>query len=107
MTDKRRLLGVTLGLATLAMSTGASMTFYEESLPSTMNPLFASSMVDNRVHELVFDRLYFHDPVTNELTSRLVDSYELADGGKAVKLNLAKGIKWHDGQPMKIGRAHV
>lgn len=98
MTDKRRLLGVTLGLATVALSTGASMTFYEESLPSTMNPLFAQSMVDNRVHELVFDRLYFHDPVTNELTSRLVDSFELADGGKAVKLNLAKGIKWHDGE---------
>ncbi|MED5369417.1 MAG: ABC transporter substrate-binding protein [Myxococcota bacterium] len=91
---------MTVGLAALALSTGASVTFYEESLPSTMNPLFAQSMVDNRVHELVFDRLYFHDPVTNELTSRIVDSYELADGGKAVTLKLNKSVKWHDGSSM-------
>ena len=99
MTLMRRLM--TLGLAsTVVLSTAATLNFYEESLPSSMNPLFAQSMVDNRVHELVFDRLYFFDPISNELTSRMVQRWELVNGGKAVKLYLKKGIRWHDGQPL-------
>ncbi|MCB9766104.1 MAG: ABC transporter substrate-binding protein [Alphaproteobacteria bacterium] len=96
----RRKLLMVMGIAATALSTGASLTFYEESLPSTMNPLFASSMVDNRVHELVFDRLYYYDPITNELVSQVVQQWELTDGGKGIRLTLKKGIKWHDGKPL-------
>lgn len=101
MKPTTRTMFTALGLAsTMALATGASLTFYEESLPSSMNPLFAQSMVDNRVHELVLDRIYHHDPITNELVSQIVERWELADGGKGVRLYLKKGIKWHDGQSM-------
>jgi hypothetical protein len=62
------LFAVSIGATSLLC--GTTLSFYEESLPSTLNPLFARSMVDSRVHEVIFDRLYFHSPVTNELTSR-------------------------------------
>ncbi len=87
------LAGVTL------LSTGTSLSFYEESLPTTMNPIYADTMVDNRVHELLFDRLYFHSPINNELTSRLVTNWATAEGGYAIRLELKRGLTWHDGVP--------
>ena len=56
---------LTAGAVTLAViGMGATLAYNEESLPTTMNPLFAASMVDYRSQELVFDRLWFHDAVT-------------------------------------------
>jgi peptide/nickel transport system substrate-binding protein len=86
------------GAIATIVSTGATLAFYEESLPTSMNPLYAQSMVDNRVHELVLDRLYYHSPITNELTSNVTSQWALAEGGKAVRLTLNKGIRWHDGE---------
>jgi peptide/nickel transport system substrate-binding protein len=73
--------------------------YYEEALPTTLNPLFARTMVDRRSQELVFDRLYFRSAITSALKSRLVENAEKLDGGKKLKLTVKKGIKWHDGQP--------
>ena len=99
MRRRARHLFLAAAVAGSALLSGTTLSFYEESLPSTLNPLFARSMVDSRVHEMIFDRLYFHSPITNELTSRLVDSWAVAEGGKAVRLTLKKGVKWHDGAP--------
>lgn len=86
------------GLALVALlGMGASLSYYEESLPTTLNPLFASTMVDNRSQELVFDRLWFHDPITNELQTRIVQEWSVVEGAKALKITLKSGIKWHDG----------
>lgn len=80
----------------LALLTGGSVSYYEESLPTTMNPLFARGMVDHRTHELVFDRLFFRSAVTNELKSNLVLKYMKLEDGKKLKVYLKDGIKWHD-----------
>ncbi len=89
------------GLASLALlGTGASLSYYEEALPTTLNPLFADTMVDRRSQELVFDRLWYHDAVTNELKSRIVQRYEIAEGGQALKIYLTPGIKWHNGKAL-------
>ena len=87
-----------LGMSTLLLG-GATVSYYEESLPTTMNPLFARSMVDHRSHELVFDRLFYRSAITNELKSRLVTKYERVDGGQKLKIYLKDGVKWHDGKP--------
>ena len=57
-------------------------------------------MVDYRAQELIFDRLWYHDAITNDLESRLVDKWELAEGGKAMRLTLKQNVKWHDLQPL-------
>ncbi|MCB9668366.1 MAG: ABC transporter substrate-binding protein [Alphaproteobacteria bacterium] len=88
-------LGLCGGLLFLA---GGSVSFYEEALPTTMNPLFARGMVDHRTHELVFDRLFFRSAITNELKSNLVLKYQKLEDGKKLKIYLKDGVKWHDGK---------
>ncbi len=78
----------------------AGVDYYEEALPSTMNPVFAKSMVDFRSHELVFDRLYHRSPITNELESRVVESDEVLNNGQMLKIEIKKGIEWHDGKKL-------
>ena len=51
------------GLATTLVA--AKLEYFEESLPTSLNPLYASSMVDSRAQELVFDRMWYHDAITN------------------------------------------
>jgi len=85
-----------IGLAT--MTTAARLEYFDESLPTTLNPLYASSMVDYRAQELVFDRLFYHDAITNELESRVIERWEVAEAGKGIKLTLISGLKWHSGR---------
>lgn len=99
MPSSTRSLMLAAGLSAAILSTGA-LSFYEENLPSTLNPLFATGMVDSRSQELIFDRLYFHYAIDNRLMSRVVEKGELADGGKAYRLTLKAGLKWHDGKPV-------
>ena len=93
-----RPLVIAVAILSSAVLAGSTMSYYEESLPSTMNPLFARTMVDRRAHELVFDRLYYRSAVTSEIKSRLVESEEVLEGGLKLAVLLKKGIKWHDGQ---------
>ena len=98
---RMRHLAVAAGLGAFMLLTAApTVSYYEESLPSTMNPLFARTMVDRRTHELVFDRLFYRSPVTNEIMSRLVTRYEKGSGNTSVTLWLKQGVKWHDGKSL-------
>ena len=94
---KRSILATTI-LATFVMGTAVEVQFYDESLPHTLNPLFAETMVDNRAQELYFDRLYYNDPIDNSLTSRLVNDSltQLEDAGKSLKLTINSNIRWHN-----------
>ncbi|MEZ4235925.1 MAG: ABC transporter substrate-binding protein [Myxococcota bacterium] len=84
----------------VVMLSASDLSFYEEALPTTLNPLFARSMVDRRAQELVFDRLFYRSAITSEIKSRLVQTTEVLDGGRGVKLTLKEGIRWHDGEPL-------
>jgi peptide/nickel transport system substrate-binding protein len=98
--SSRRVVGAMGLVITALVGTAGSVSYYEEALPTTMNPLFARSMVDFRTHELVFDRLYYRSPVDNALLSRLVEKYERIDNNTSVRVTLKQGIKWHDGQAL-------
>lgn len=88
------------GIFSAVFLTGTTVSYYEESLPSTMNPLYARSMVDYRAHELMFDRLFFRSPITNEIESRIVQSHEKLEDGRKLKLVIKEGIQWHDGEDL-------
>jgi peptide/nickel transport system substrate-binding protein len=74
--------------------------YYESSLPTTMNPLFARSMVDRRTHELVFDRLFYRSAVTAELKSRLIEEDTLSDDRRSITLDVRPGVRWHDDEKL-------
>ena len=90
-------MGIMLGFATLAAA--VKVQFYDESLPESLNPLYAESMVDFRAQELYFDRLYYNDPIDNKLTSKIVKRWEL-QSPTAIKLYLNEGLKWHNGEDL-------
>jgi len=87
----------TLIASTALLTAGGQISYYEESLPTTMNPLFARSMVDRRTHELIFDRLYYRSSITGDVVSRVIANAQ--PDGDTVRLTPKPGIKWHDGQP--------
>jgi len=88
------------GLAMGVLGTGATLNYFEEALPTSLNPLFTETMVDSRAQELSFDRLWYNDAITNEVQSRLVESHAVAEAGRAIKITLKEGITWHDGMPL-------
>mgnify|MGYP001181347052 FL=1 len=88
------------GLALAFVGTGATLAYFEESIPMSLNPLYAKTMADHRAQELVFDRLWFNDAITNELRSRVVQKYQVAEAGRAVEITLKTGIRWHNGQAL-------
>lgn len=89
-----------LALGVLPLLAGADIGYYEESLPTSLNPLFARTMSDRRSDELVFDRLFYRSAITNELKSRLVSQFERLDDGKKLKVVIRDGVKWHDGKSL-------
>ena len=88
------------GLALAFVGTGATLAYFEESIPMSLNPLYAKTMADYRAQELIFDRLWFNDAITNELRSRVVQKYQVAEAGRAVEVTLKTGIRWHNGQSL-------
>ncbi len=83
------------------MSIGAGpLAVYDSALPSTLNPLYARSMVDRRVHELIFDRLYWRSAITSEVRSRLVAKGTALSDGLQWKMNLVPGLTWSDGESL-------
>ena len=81
------------GLTLATLGTGATLAYFEESIPMSLNPLFAKTMADHRAQELVFDRLWFNDAITNELRSRVVQKYQIAEAGRAVEVTLKTGVR--------------
>ncbi len=78
--------------------TGANLSVYDDALPTTLHPLFAETLADERAQELVFDRLFFHSLVNSTLDSLLVERWELDDDGRNLSLTLKQGLRWHDGR---------
>ena len=91
--EKSWMLGGML-LTTAVLGTAVEVQFYDEAPPITLNPLFATTMVDNRAQELYFDRLYYNNPTDNSLTSRLIDDSQtkIEDAGKSLRLTLKEGL---------------
>ncbi|MEN0061552.1 MAG: ABC transporter substrate-binding protein [Myxococcota bacterium] len=93
-----------MGLLVAGLSTaqGAPMRYAEDRAPAIVNPLFATTMSEARIDELVFDGLFSDD---QELRSvpRLVQSFELAADQQSMTLRLRQDIAWHDGQPFDSG----
>ncbi|MBT3222683.1 MAG: ABC transporter substrate-binding protein [Proteobacteria bacterium] len=87
-------------LATLAQA--SPLIFVEAELPTTFDPLRSTTMTDLRVHDLLFDKLFYSSAITSEPKSRLVYAKWL-NGGASVQLRPREGVTWHDGKPLTAG----
>jgi peptide/nickel transport system substrate-binding protein len=77
---------------------GGTLRYAEDRAPAIVNPLFATSMSEARLDELVFEGL-FADDTELKSTGRLVESFQLSDDQKSMTLRLRRGVTWHDGDP--------
>jgi peptide/nickel transport system substrate-binding protein len=86
-------------LASLTLSAAAMaapLRYAEDRAPAIVNPIFATSMSEARLNELVFEGLFTDD---QELRSApdLAESWELAPDKKSMVIELRHDVKWHDG----------
>jgi peptide/nickel transport system substrate-binding protein len=91
---------IALSLVGGTMCMAATVAYYDDAMPTTLNPLFARTMVDTRTHELIFDRLFFNSAITNKITSSLVRAYDIQDAGLTLIVELRDDVKWHDGEQL-------
>lgn len=68
--------------------------------PSTLNPLFTSSLYDRRLEELLYDRPFSFDARLEWfLNESMAESYQEAPDHRTAILKLKEGLTWHDGNP--------
>lgn len=71
--------------------------YAEDRAPAIVNPLFATTMSEARVDELVFDGL-FSDDLELRSTGRLAESFELSQDRMSMTIRLRRSVRWHDGE---------
>ncbi|MCB9675855.1 MAG: ABC transporter substrate-binding protein [Alphaproteobacteria bacterium] len=94
--------GLASGGALLALlaTGGAKLTWFDESMPTTLNPLFDQTMVDRRAQALIFDPLFRRTGTTHEFRGVLAAGFARSEDGRSVRIELVPGVRWHDGQPL-------
>jgi peptide/nickel transport system substrate-binding protein len=63
------------------------------------NPVYATSLVDSSVAELVFAGLLAYD-IDNRLIGDLAESWKADAAGTVYTLRLKPGLRWHDGEKL-------
>lgn len=77
---------------------GDPFRYAEDRPPSTLNPAFASTMVDTRLEELLFESLFTYDRFLNPVPS-LAASWQVNPSRTVVTVFLREAL-WHDGKPV-------
>ena len=87
-----------LVLVATAGALGGPLRYAEDRSPAIVNPVFATTMSEARLNELVFDGLFTDDP---ELRTKpnLAQTWTLAPDKKALTIELRTDRTWHDGTP--------
>jgi len=75
-----------------------ALTWQEIALPTTMDPLWAASPVDARVHALVYDQMFYPD---GDGWRSTVFTEAIVEEDGRLHVTLAPQIRWHDGQRVR------
>ena len=71
----------------------------DESSSIKLNPLTLSTPAELAIGKLIYSSPLKYDSM-GKLKGDAAQSYEIADGGKRIRLTLRPNIKWHDGRDM-------
>ena len=70
--------------------------YAEDRAPAIINPIFATSMSEARINELIFEGL-FSDDQELRVQPQLAQRFVLAQDKLSMVIHLRKDVKWHDG----------
>jgi peptide/nickel transport system substrate-binding protein len=68
-------------------------------LQHPFNPLETTRQGNRAVFSILYEPIVFVDN-QNEISSRLLESWEVSDDARTVTLNVATGLLWNDGEPI-------
>jgi len=97
VTARNLLLLGALGLGVSASQAG-NFRYAEDRAPGIVNPVFATTMSEARLNELVFEGL-FTDSTELASVPLLAEAATLSPTKEAMRIRLRQGVKWHDGTP--------
>jgi peptide/nickel transport system substrate-binding protein len=81
-----------------AAAHASTFRYAEDRAPAVVNPLFATTLSEARLDELVFEGLFADDQELRS-TGRLAESFELAPDRTSMTVHLRRNAMWHDGRP--------
>lgn len=67
--------------------------------PGSFHPSFSSNIYDNKIVDLVYEKLINADENGNYVPG-LADKYEVSSDQLTITFSLNKNAKWHDGEPV-------
>src|SRR5690349_7625164 len=79
---------------------GGRLVIAEPGDPKTFNPITASDLSSRDIYRLIFSSLITFNWPKQEVEPGLLESWSVADDKKTWTLNLRKGVRWSDGQPL-------
>ncbi|OOM82092.1 oligopeptide-binding protein AppA precursor [Clostridium puniceum] len=83
-----------------SVKSGGTLRYALWSSPTgSFHPSFSNNIYDNRIVDLVYEKLINLDENGNYVPS-LADKYEVSDDQLIITFHLNKNAKWHDGQPV-------
>jgi peptide/nickel transport system substrate-binding protein len=90
--------GGLLALLVATASHGAPLRYAEDRAPGIVNPVYATTMSEARLNELVFEGLFTD---SQELASvpQLASDATISPDKKAMRIRLRTDVTWHDGRP--------
>lgn len=94
-------LGLLLGLSSGLHSTALAdeLRYAEDQAPAIVNPLFATTMSEARVDELLFEGLYTDDKDL-ATTPDLAESTQMSSDRTEMTVYIRQGVTWHDGEAL-------
>jgi len=89
---------VPVPLLTSLSASGAPFRYAEDQAPAIANPVFATTMSEARINELLFSGLYTDnkDLATSPL---LAEGAELSEDFTELTVSVRQDVRWHDGSP--------
>lgn len=92
------LFGLTALLGVGLTAQAGSFRYAEDRAPGIVHPIFATTMSEARINELVFESL-FTDSAELASVPQLARTSSLSPDKTAMRISLRTGVKWHDGTP--------
>ena len=99
-------MGLLIALATPVLAQQKVIRFIPEADLRSIDPIWTTAYITRNHGYMVYDTLFATD-AKFQIQPQMVDKWEVSADKLTYTFTLRDGLKFHDGQAVQIGRAHV